>query len=249
MGETIQSVFRRLLRQNVGSIFIPLLALVGIIAVISLFGVIPLVWSAVAAALVPVILAIIQFMQWFPSKSTKADQEMDRLIQLYKGIRYYTYFSDEKTRNMQSVVKSMLGQAKLAKYTSQETRSFLLSDDEGKRMAGLCIVQRQWSDDEKHKRNNKYFDKLLKATGYFESVAAILKEPRSPFEHYQAKVAMGGMLPYLSQYSNLKKVLCERVNEHVWDITISCAHEEWDPFKAHVNNVYCGNNPSPNVSK
>jgi hypothetical protein len=160
MEETIQSVFRRLLRQNVGSIFIPLLALVGIVWVISIIGIIPPVWTPIAAALVTVVLAVIQFMQWFPFESTKADQEMDRLIQLYKGIRYYTYFSDEKTRNMQSVVKSMQGQARQAKYTAQEIRSFLLSDDEGKRMAGLCIVQWQWSDNEKRKRNKQYFDNL-----------------------------------------------------------------------------------------
>jgi hypothetical protein len=246
MGETIQSVFRRLLRQNIGSILIPLLAFVGIIWVISIIGIVPLVWSAIAAAFVPVVLTVIQFMQWFPFESTKADQEMDRLIQLYKGIRYYTYFSTEKTRNMQNVIISMRGQAEQAKYTPQETRSFLLSQDEGKRLAGLCIVQWQWSDEEIKKRTVQYFNNLLNtkgsATKYFEDVAVILEKPRSPFEHYQAKVAMDKMLPYLPQQSPLKQVLCNHVNKHVWDMHISCEKKEWEPFKANVNKLVCGTN-------
>src|SRR5579864_429045 len=84
MGKTIQSVFRSLLRLNVISIFVPLLAIVGIIWAISLFGVIPTVWSAVATAVVAVLVAVFQIVQGFPLKSTKSRQEMDRLIQLYK---------------------------------------------------------------------------------------------------------------------------------------------------------------------
>lgn len=202
MGETIQSLLRRLFHQNVSSIFVPLLAIVGIIWVLSLFGIVPTIWSAVAAAVVAVLLAVIQIAQWFPPESTKARQEMDRLIQLYKGVRYYTSPSKEKTRNMDNVMKSMRGQAQRAKYTSQEMRSFLLSNDEGERLAGLAILQ--WL--EKVDRQN---------VRYFEQMLPLMREPRSPFEHYHSLERLRAVKPDLSNQQQDK--LREAVRNHRYD--------------------------------
>lgn len=180
---------------------------------LSLFGVIPTIWSAVAAAIVVVLLAVIQIVQWFPPESTKARQEMDRLIQLYKGVRYYTSPSSEKTRNMDSVMKSMRGQAQRAKYTSQEIRSFLLSNDEGERLAGLAILQ--WLENVDHQN-----------ICYFEHMLPLMREPRSPFEHYHSLERLKAVKPHLSSQQQDK--LREVVRNHRYDRNADS--DKWPDF-------------------
>ncbi len=144
---------------------------------------------------------------------TRAREEMDHLIRLYKDLRYFITASFDKTRNMESVRKSMQEWSKRAEYTSREIENFLLSLDEGERLAGLAILKWRGGVDN------------------FEQVVDFMKVPRSPFEHYHTLEVLRKMKPHLTDSGLLGK-LQAAVHDHVYDS--SADSKEWPVFCREV---------------
>lgn len=144
---------------------------------------------------------------------TKAREEMVHLIRLYKDLRYFISASFDKTRNMENVWQSMQEWSKRAKYTPQEITSFLLSLDEGERLAGLAILQWRHDDDPQNVDN-------------FEQMINFLEKPRSPYEHYHTLEVLKGMKPHLSNQQQGR--LRDAVRNHIYDRNADSEH--WPAF-------------------
>lgn len=144
---------------------------------------------------------------------TKAREEMVHLIRLYKDLRYFISASFDKTRNMENVRQSIQEWSKRAKYTPQEITSFLLSLDEGERLAGLAILQWRHDDDPQNVDN-------------FEQMINFLEKPRSPYEHYHTLEVLKGMKPHLSNQQQGR--LRDAVRNHIYDRNADSEH--WPAF-------------------
>jgi hypothetical protein len=147
------------------------------------------------------------------STTAKSRQEMDHLIRLYKDIRYFIPPTWDKARNMDNVWQSMQEQSKRAGYTPSEITGFLLSLDEGERLAGLAFLQAHRDVDPQNVDN-------------FEQVISFMEKPRSPYEHYRTLGILKGMKPHLSK-QQLDK-LRDGVRNHIYDRHADS--EQWPAF-------------------
>lgn len=123
----------------------------------------------------------------WPDPKGDARKEVDRLIRSYSELP-----PNSDTRLKTRVVKNIRAQAPLAKYTSNEVKGDLKTQQEARQAAGLGIVQSQWYDVENNKHfDNEYFDKLL--DDYFEDIIEVLINSKSGYRQYIAIWTMDGM--------------------------------------------------------
>ncbi len=133
------------------------------------------------------------------------------------------------------VVANIRRRVREASFTWKETLSFLQGESNEDRLAGLCIVQGQWLDKShsgKNRRDLKNRNQIINKC--FKALLHILIEPRRPFEHYQATVAMQAMLSDLSKEQ--VDILRKEVNAYLWNGSTST--DEWNKFKTAVNQAW-----------
>ncbi|MBP5975561.1 hypothetical protein HW132_23200 [Brasilonema sp. CT11] len=125
-----------------------------------------------------------------------ARQEMERLAERYKELRMTMPFGPQRTFEMESLSGRMRALAPEVKYTVQEVKDLLQSDDQGKRLLGLSVAE--WSSD----------------TIYFDSVLHLINHSETAFEQTSALRAVGKMVSKLDahQNKNLQAAIIEQRN-------------------------------------
>ena len=170
--------YRRLIAYGVGGVAIFTLV-IGVLWILSTAHVFLETWSTVLGAIVSVITfvatvsTLFSLLVLWPDLEQEARQEARKemmfLILEYKDIRGYFSSSDERTHDLLRVASDMREQAYLAGFLPAQVRAYLISDDEGKRIAGLAFLQ-----------SLKDVDHQL--VNYFDQVLKLMNEPRSSFE-------------------------------------------------------------------
>ena len=124
--------------------------------------------------------------------STSPVEEINRLSEEYKFVRQYMQMGNERTLKMESLVARLHTLAPQANLSEDDVEYYLNSNDEGKRLAGLALVEARQD------------------VNPFDQVLNIIKTPKSAFEQYHALLAMD-KIPLLTQNDKdrLKAVLSE----------------------------------------
>jgi hypothetical protein len=194
---------------------------------------VPIAITAIAA-----VVALLQLLLIL--RQAKAREKIDDLIASYTEKRVsnapdQTIFGGYVARTIRNRLASE------ARLSSPEIVDYLQSDDDdGRRLAGLCIVQ--WlASNGRHRQ----------AARYFIQVCRVLKEPLRPFEHYHAILALAGVdamekmkkgekvdeakgiMFHLNTDQQLK--LCEAVNKYKYRNDSSLTSEHWGRFEKLVH--------------
>ncbi|ARV59589.1 hypothetical protein BZZ01_13965 [Nostocales cyanobacterium HT-58-2] len=123
-------------------------------------------------------------------------QKMERLAERYKELRMTMPSGPQRTFEMESITGQMRALVPEVKYSVQEVKDLLQSDDQGKRLLGLSVAE--WSGD----------------PFYFDLVLHLIRHSETAFEQTSALRAMEKMVSKLNTYQkkDLQTALIEQRN-------------------------------------
>src|SRR5260221_2386257 len=154
-------------------------SVIGVLWILSITHALPETWGAVLGAVLIVIASVATVSTLFgllvlwPDFKQEARKEMVFSILEYDDVMWLSGPGIEKTRDLVRIASNMRKQAYIADFPEALVRDYLISHDEGERLAGLSIILGQERLGVDHQYVN-YLDQVLK----------LMKEPWSPFEHY-----------------------------------------------------------------
>ncbi len=171
-------------------------------------------------------------------KQAKAREKIDDLIASYNLKR--VSMASDRTAFGDHMVRTIRNLALEARFSSHEIENYFRSeDDDGRRLAGLSIVQGLASSGH-----------LDQATSYFTQVRKVLEKPKRAHEHYHAILAIAGIdaIKRLEKQEKIdetkgimfhlgeeqQKVLCEAVTNYKYHNDTYLTTEQWGRFEKLV---------------
>ncbi|AFY32851.1 hypothetical protein [Calothrix sp. PCC 7507] len=113
--------------------------------------------------------------------ASEARQQMERLSQRYKELRNSMPAGAKRTFEMESIAGRMRSLASEVNFSDEEVNQLLKSNDQGKRLLGLSVVE--WSAD----------------PNYFYTILNIINNSETAFEQTCALRGAGKMVPKLNE--------------------------------------------------